>query len=85
MNKKIRELAEQARAEVRAEWNKGNEIPYSEAHPAFQWDNDQKFAELIIKECLSIVDDAERGGNNETWDNAVKFIRRDLKEHFGVE
>jgi hypothetical protein len=38
-----------------------------------------------VRECLSIVDDAERGGSNEVWDNAVKFIRRDLKEHFGVE
>lgn len=45
----------------------------------------RKLAELIVKECLSIVDDAERGGSNEVWDNAVKFIRRDLKEHFGVE
>jgi hypothetical protein len=45
----------------------------------------EKFAELIVRECLSIVDDAERGGSNDIWDNAVKFIRRDLQEHFGVE
>ena len=45
----------------------------------------EKFAELIVRECISVVDDAERGGSNEIWDNAVKFIRRDLKEHFGVE
>ena len=45
----------------------------------------EKFAELIVQECISIVDDAERGGSNEVWDNAVKFIRRDLQEHFGVE
>jgi hypothetical protein len=45
----------------------------------------EKFAELIVAECLGIVDDAERGGSNEIWDNAVKFIRRDLQEHFGVE
>jgi len=43
------------------------------------------FAELIVAECLGIVQDAERGGSNEIWDNAVKFIRRDLQEHFGVE
>ena len=55
------------------------------------WDNKvytfdkEKFAELIVVECLGIVDDAERGGSNEIWDNAVKFIRRDLQEHFGVE
>jgi len=45
----------------------------------------EKFAELIVRECLGIVDDAERGGSNDIWDNAVKFIRRDLQEHFGVE
>jgi hypothetical protein len=44
----------------------------------------EKFAELIVAECLGIVHDAERGGSNEIWDNAVKFIRRDLQEHFGV-
>ena len=49
------------------------------------WFNSTKFAELIIKECLSIVDDADRGGSNKVWDNAVKFIRQDLQEHFGVE
>jgi len=53
-------------------------IPYSK-------DFAEKFAELIVQECLGIVDDAERGGSNEIWDNAVKFIRRDLQEHFGVE
>ena len=45
----------------------------------------EKFAELIIQECVAIVDDAERGGSNEIWDNAVKFIKRDLLEHFGVK
>ena len=44
----------------------------------------QKFAELTVAECISVVDDAERGGSNEIWDNAVKFIRRDIQEHFGV-
>ena len=44
-----------------------------------------KFAELIVRECVAIVDDAERGGSNEIWNNAVKFIKRDLLEHFGVK
>jgi len=48
-------------------------------------DEMEKFAELIVAECVSIVNDAKRGGNNEVWDNAVKFIRRDLQEHFGVD
>ena len=51
------------------------------------WDQEAiaRFAQLIVRECVGIVDNAERGGSNDVWDNAVKFIRRDLKEHFGVE
>ena len=74
MNERIRELAEQAE---------------------FGWDDKyhwyvgsrqlEKFAQLIVRECVGIVDNAERGGSNDVWDNAVKFIRRDLKEHFGVK
>jgi hypothetical protein len=76
MNERIKELADKIWAEE-------------------YWDNPatdkllpaqlNKFAELIVAECLGIVDDAERGGSNDIWDNAVKFIRRDLQEHFGVE
>ena len=76
MNEQIRQLADKIWAEE-------------------YWDNPatdkllpaqlNKFAELIVAECLGIVHDAERGGSNDIWDNAVKFIRRDLQEHFGVE
>ena len=45
----------------------------------------EKFAELIVRECVGVVDDAERGGSNEIWNNAVKFIKRDLLEHFGFK
>jgi hypothetical protein len=78
MNERIRLLAEQALEY--AEKNQSADIP----RHWFRLYN-EKFAELIVAECLGIVDDAERGGSNEIWDNAVKFIRRDLQEHFGVE
>jgi len=74
MNKRIRELAEQAYTEVMHERG-GTYMAFDKA----------KFAQLIVAECLGIVHDAERGGSNDIWDNAVKFIRRDLQEHFGVE
>ena len=45
----------------------------------------ERFAELIVRECVGVVDDAERGGSNEIWNNAVKFIKRDLLEHFGIK
>jgi hypothetical protein len=55
MQKKIKELAEQARAKVRSEWDIGNNIPYPEAHYKFQNDNDQKLAELIVQECIDAI------------------------------
>jgi hypothetical protein len=80
MNERIKELME-----------KSGMISTENAIPGMAWTTNmsvktaEKFAELIVKECVKIVDNAERGGSNEVWDNAVKFIRRDLKEHFGVE
>ncbi len=76
MNERIRELADKIWEEKY--WTNPNTDKLLPAQL-------NRFAELIVRECLSIVDDAERGGSNEVWDNAVKFIRRDLKEHFGVE
>jgi hypothetical protein len=78
MNERIRELAEQAKAES-SQWLG------SKPATTITYDELEKFAQLIVRECISIVDDAERGGSNDIWDNAVKFIRRDLQEHFGVK
>jgi len=85
MNERIRELAVQAGCKVMdGEWY----IPSATGLEKIVYTKEiglEKFAQLIVRECISIVDDAERGGSNEIWDNAVKFIRRDLQEHFGVE
>jgi hypothetical protein len=93
MNKRIKQLAEQARAEVRADWAKGNKIPYPEAHYAFQRDNDQKFAELIVRECIDKIETYRIPVGNSAagemaceWTyNALKEIRDEIKEHFEVE
>jgi hypothetical protein len=56
MNERIRELAEQAE--------------FSERDLQIQGDNFQRFAELIVQECIDIV----------PWMYEAK-----IKEHFGVE
>ena len=76
MNERIKELAIEANM-IASEPNGFD--------PTGLTKSQQKFAELIVRECISVVDDAERGGGNEIWDNAVKFIRKDIKQHFGVE
>lgn len=55
MNERIRKLAEQAQGTKKY-------VP-----PVWQFYDEelQKFAYLIIKECVAIVNDAEQGGKNE--------------------
>jgi hypothetical protein len=61
MNERIKQLAEQAG------------ISYlSSVHPDM-W---EKFAELIVQECVNVLHD------NELWN---RHISHALKEHFGVE
>jgi hypothetical protein len=91
MNERIKQLAEQARAEVRADWAKGNKIPYPEAHYAFQRDNDQKFAELIVRECAGIADGLSKlyprtdVGFDVGYTMGTTRATKEIKEHFGVK
>ena len=83
MNERIKELAEQAR-----DWA---EVSYKKQNDQFtsHWDNpigytvsqffEQKFAELIVRECLVIIDEegSHEGGSIRSMEA--------IKEHFGVE
>jgi hypothetical protein len=85
MNERIKQLAEQARAEVRADWAKGNKIPYPEAHYAFQRDNDQKFAELIVAECVKLQYKNVVVGGVSDYNRGRRELTEDIQKHFGVE
>jgi hypothetical protein len=43
----------------------------------------KRFAELIVKECLSIVEPTEDSGDE--WCVTLKGTAQEIKEHFGVE
>ena len=43
----------------------------------------EKFAELIVRECLSIVEPTEDSGDE--WCVTLKETAQEIKEHFGVE
>ena len=72
MNERIRELAEQARL------GRGPEkIHISENGVViFYLDELEKFAELIVRECVGIADE---------YDGVGSTIVSRIKEHFGVE
>jgi hypothetical protein len=68
MKERIKELARQACITIVPE-------PFDDASRAWN-DTMEKFAELIVKECIQAVDNV--GGYNE------EFHMNAIKEHFGV-
>ena len=77
MNQRIRQLAEQCRFEIQG----------INCEVLGQGFDEEKFAELIVRECVSIVakrkDQAIDDGCN--VDEAMSMAEMDLLEHFGVE
>jgi hypothetical protein len=53
-----------------------------EPHPTFE-----KFAELIVRECLTIADKEHKLALEFEWDNddTAQTIKDGIKKHFGVE
>ena len=74
MNERIRELAEQAGAEP---------TPFSNVL-ALVGNDIEKFAEVIVAECVEQASIGNGHGNNQ-WDRALTFASKNIKEHFGVE
>ena len=72
MNKRIKELAEQATTYIDPSANDG-----------VCWNFDkEKFAELVVKECL---DQLLIGDQDEDYDKGIYWSREQIKQHFGVK
>ena len=80
MNERIRELWSQAGGH----YNSGNQHTW----PEYTIDDPKKFTELIVKECISTVENLSPGYDD--YRNQIEdAFRRDcveqMKQHFGVE
>ena len=75
MNERIRELAELAKFSIDVS-NDPNSPPYWWA--AGHNECFEKFAQLIVQECISMADDFE-------WDEGPRGLVDRMKQHFGVE
>ncbi len=76
MNERIKELAEQASHQSPDGYPVT--IPYSK-------DFVEKFAELIVKECISELEKIKRSGVPTPIQGGLNLGVVSLKEHFGVE
>ena len=76
MNERIKQLAEQA----------GIEFVYDPTETPMRafvecWEDDlEKFAELIVRECITVINQP-----NGVGDDDVIRITKDVEKHFGVE
>lgn len=73
MTDKIKELAAQARKALAVDAMNGGEFNMQSY--------EEKFAELIVRECINLVE------NNDIvdWDRALPTAAKSIKEYFGVE
>ena len=80
MNERILELAEQAgfRSDVTVTDGNNKRIDTKTSIAL------EKFAELIVRECINTVNKRYMGDNNRE-DMEVRRCVEDLKKHFGVE
>jgi hypothetical protein len=88
MNERIKQLAEQAGAE-----ELGADLYGGEFIGAIRLDFLEKFAELIVRKCIDKIETHRISVGNSAagemaceWTySALKEIRDEIKEHFGVE
>ena len=79
MNERIKQMAEQADNFA----DDKIQMP-GEYHPDWHDVRDEKFAELIVQECMEQASIGNGHGNNQ-WDRALTFAAKNIKEHFGVK
>jgi len=77
MNERIKQLAEQACFD---EIGKDYSLYFN-----LTKDKVEKFAELIVSECVMLCDKVYEQNDNLKIKAGATFCREDIKEHFGVE
>jgi len=84
MNERIRKLAEQATTNLSVNHEGYRGKGWTEQVEFF---DKEKFAELVVKECVSIVAKRKNQAIDDNWnvDEAMSMAEMDLEEHFGVE
>ena len=84
MNQRIKELAKQSGYYL-YDLTETHGIKTVETDSKDEWITLQKFAELIVKECIRVVDSLASPDDSDDYFWTVQNTSSKLKEHFGVE
>ena len=79
MNERIKELAGQSKPTD----ENGQKVRGLNSEYHNQWM--EKFAELIVKECLELVNGMADPEDSERYFWAIQNVSKKIEEHFGVE
>ena len=80
MNERINELIKQATEHDYTTWDS-----YNQKELVYYKFNKEKFAELIVRECISELEKIKRSGVPTPIQGGLNLGVVSLKEHFGVE
>ena len=84
MNERIKELVKQAGGHFSTHIL--TSYPAQRRESIELWDkNIEKFAELIIQECIAVINSENYREHSEGWNNAIVWADGMIKQHFGVE
>jgi hypothetical protein len=81
MNERIKLLIEQATIKTSYQYHTWGDRIATKTKEVF---DQEKFAELIIRECIQQVNKDHFGGND-SWDRSLDLAVINIKNHFGVE
>lgn len=81
MNQRIQELFKRSGGKTSVRNLASNPVRVVETHELWD-DRIEKFAELIVQECLDILDDEDTG---DVYGKSVRLAMTRIKQHFGVE
>jgi hypothetical protein len=86
MNERIKELVKQAGGHISIRNLMSNPVQQRESIELWD-DRIEKFAELIVKECVELVSVNRDLAIEDGWnvDEAMSIAINDIEEHFGVE
>ena len=77
MNERIRELW----SRTGGNYDGGNQHTW----PHYTIDDPEKFAELIVRECVTVINSENYREHSKGWNDAIEWADGMIKEHFGVK
>ena len=81
MNERIQKLYDQADKFAKENRTQTSSGPGNNYFELFH----EKFAELIVQECVAVINSENYREHSDGWNDAIEWADGMIKEHFGVE